>query len=90
MQRRAIGIAQARSDARDVAARAGTGIDEAVRLQRRYRAGVIFAAFALPARRLGKGQAEPGEIFDNGRLEFCAAAGKIDVFDAQQEASVDR
>jgi hypothetical protein len=41
----------------------------------------------LPPDRRRPRQAQPGQVFENGRLEFGAAAGGIDVLDAQDEAA---
>jgi hypothetical protein len=32
------------------------------------------------------GEAQPGQVFENGRLELRSAAGGVDIFDAQDEA----
>ena len=43
---------------------------------------------ALPARRRGKAKPEPGEVIDNGGHELRLAARPVQIFNAQQHASV--
>jgi hypothetical protein len=43
--------------------------------------------FGLPPDRRRPGQTEPGQVFENRRLEFGAAADGVDVLDAQDEAA---
>ena len=87
IERRAVGVARD-GRARDFGAAAKAGIDEPARLEARERPGVIVAVLALPARRGVEAQAEPGEVVENGRLVLRLAARAVQVFNAQQQASV--
>ena len=60
-------------------------IDQAPRLQLLQRGLVVRQMLGLPAHRLFPGQAQPGEVVENRRLVFRAAACRVDVFEAQQE-----
>ena len=94
IERRAVGIARPGRARRrllrgnapgNVAARAEARIDEPRESGARRRIGGEM--LGLPAHRRLPPEPEPGEILVDGGLEFGAAAGEVDVFDAQQEAA---
>jgi hypothetical protein len=51
------------------------------------RRAIVLQVLGLAPYRLFPRDADPGEILKNRGLEFRAAAGRIDVLDAQQEPS---
>jgi hypothetical protein len=51
------------------------------------RGAIIGEMFGLPPHRMFPDDAEPGEVLVNRGLEFRLAARRVDILDAQQEAS---
>ena len=70
-----------------LAAREEGGIDEAHGLQSIECFPVKRKMLRLAAGRGFEGDPEPGKIVENRLFEFPAAAGKVDILDAQQEAA---
>src|SRR5262249_9199422 len=65
-------------------------IDQALRFEPRQCRAVLFEMLALAAHRRLPYEAEPGEILEDRRLEFGAAARAVDILDAQQQAATRR
>jgi hypothetical protein len=92
IERRAIRIARPRGlrfpfrdQARDLGAAFKAGIDEPHGVELGERGAVIAIVLGLPPHRLFPGDAEPGQVLVNCRLEFGPAARRVDVLDAQQQ-----
>ena len=78
------GAARARAD---VGAGAAAGIGDAERRSVGERGGVARLVLGLPQHRLRPGEAEPGQVVVDGGLVLGAAAGGVDVFDAEEEGA---
>ena len=63
-------------------------VDQVHGLEARQSRGVGIHMLRLAADRFLPRQPEPGEVREDRRLVFRAAAGRVDVLDAQQEAPV--
>ena len=74
----------------DRLARAEAWEDEAARLELVEASRVFDEVLRLPPHRFLPAQAEPGEVVIDRLLELGAAAGRVDVLDAQQEAPAGR
>jgi hypothetical protein len=61
-------------------------IDQTLGTEPFQRRAIVVQMVGLAADRRFPGYAQPGQVFENGRLEFGAAAGGVDVFDTQDEA----
>ena len=71
----------------DVLAAAEAGIEDAQRFQPGQSGAVVVEMVGLAAHRLFPLEAEPGEVVGDVGFEFGAAAGAIDILDAEQESS---
>ena len=89
IERRAVRVALPIRGAGDLRTAAKTGVDQALLIEAGERRGVVVGMLALPARRRRKAKPEPGEVLDNGALELRFAARSVQIFNAQQHASVD-
>ena len=87
IERRAIRIALTIGGSRDLRTAAKARVDKPLPVESRHRRRVVVAMLALPARR-GKAKPEPREVVDNGGLELRFAARPVQIFNAQQHASV--
>src|SRR5580692_7603437 len=87
IERRAVRVALPIRGAGDLRTAAKAGVDQAPLIEAGERRRIIVAMLALPARR-GKAKPEPGEVVDNGALELRFAARSVQIFNAQQHASV--
>src|SRR6056297_315987 len=74
----------------DIRARAGAGIKEAHVPKVLKRGAVGGQAFGLAQHGAGPVEPEPGEIVEYLRLVFGAAAGRVEIVDAQQETPARR
>ena len=88
IERRAVRVVLARGSARDLRAAAKARVDKVLPVKLRQRRLVVVAMLALPARRRGKAKPEPGKVIDNGGNELRLAARPVQIFNAQQHASV--
>src|SRR5262249_39011139 len=91
---RTLGTVRRRAGAGDLGldrgARAEAGIDEAHRLEPVERGAIVVEVLGLPAHRAVPIESKPGEALEDRDDEFLAAAGGIDVLDAQEEAPARR
>ena len=89
IERRAVRVALPIRGAGDLRTAAKAGVDQAPLIETGERPGVVVGVLALPARRRGKAKPEPGEVVDNGALQLRFAARSVQIFNAQQQVSVD-
>src|SRR3546814_13558935 len=71
----------------ELLAGAEAGIDQAARLQRRERLRIVGEVVRLPPHRLLPHEAQPGQVFQDRRLEFRACAVGVAVLAAEQQAA---
>lgn len=71
----------------DVLAAAEAGIEDAQGFQSGQGGAVFVEMIGLAAHRLLPVEAEPGEVLGDAGLEFGAAAGAVDILDAQEKAA---
>jgi hypothetical protein len=71
----------------DLGAGAAAGVGEAEAGEAVEGGGVAGAVLGLAEDGLGPGEAEPGEVAVDRRLVLGAAAGGVDVLDAEEEAA---
>jgi hypothetical protein len=88
IERRAVRIALPIRGAGDLRTAAKAGVDQASLIEAGERRRVVIAMLALPARRR-EAKAKPREVVDNGGLKLRFAARSVQIFNAQQHASVD-
>ncbi len=65
-----------------------TGVDEAQRIEPIESRRVVGHMVRLAPHRLLPGEAQPRQILEDGGLIGCAAAGAVDILDAQQKAAM--
>jgi hypothetical protein len=88
IERRAVRVALPSRGSGDLRTAAKAGVDQAPLIEAGERRRVIVAMLALPARR-GKAKPEPREVVNNRGLKLRFAARAVQIFNAQQHASVD-
>ena len=88
IERRAVRVALSVRGAGDLRTAAKAGVDQASLIEAGERRRVVIAMLALPARRR-EAKAKPREVVDNGGLKLRFAARSVQIFNAQQHASVD-
>ncbi len=89
IERCPVRVASAAGSALDLRTAAKAGVDEALLIEARERRHIIVAVLALPARRRRKAKPEPSEVVDNAGDELRLATRTVQIFDAQQHASID-
>ena len=89
IERRAVRGALPVRGAGDLRTAAKAGVDQAPLIESGERPGVVVGVLALPARRRGKAKPEPREVVDNCGLKLRFAARSVQIFNAQQQVSVD-
>ena len=88
MARRAVGVVRAARHRRDVGTAAQAGIGEPGAAQNVERGGIVCGMRALAAMGRLERQPEPGEIIDDRRFVFPLAPARVQVFNAQQQPTI--
>ena len=88
IERRAVRVALPIRGAGDLRTAAKAGVDQASAVQAGERRGIVVAMLALPARRR-EAKAKPREVVNDGGLKLRFAARSVQIFNAQQQVSVD-